>query len=107
VQPFCTFPAKKQFAQYILLNMLIIDEKGVRVHCGVEAGTDEILNNLRKGITVDMIKKAFATTQKAGIEAAAYFMLGNPGEKLSDIKQSVKIKTRICSHHCFSALSGN
>jgi len=62
-----------------------------RIHYGVEAGTNEILNNLRKGITVEMVKKAFKLTRRTGIETAAYFMIGNPGEKLADIKQSIKL----------------
>lgn len=62
-----------------------------RIHYGVEAGTDEILNNLRKGITVEMVKQAFKLTHWVGIETAAYFMIGNPGEKLEDIKKSIKL----------------
>ncbi len=62
-----------------------------RIHYGVESGVDRILKNLRKGITVEMAKKAFQATKKTGIEAAAYFMIGCPGEKLEDIKQSIKL----------------
>ncbi|MFA6428772.1 MAG: radical SAM protein [Candidatus Buchananbacteria bacterium] len=62
-----------------------------RIHYGVEAGTEKVLKTLRKGITLDQIKQAFALTKKVGIETAAYFMLGSPGETLTDIKQSIKL----------------
>ncbi|MFH1610425.1 MAG: radical SAM protein [Patescibacteria group bacterium] len=74
-------------------ELLILMKKAgcVRIHYGVESGVNEILKNLRKGITVDMVKKAFLATKKARIETAAYFMIGCPGEKLKDINQSIKL----------------
>ena len=62
-----------------------------RIHYGIESGVDRVLNNLRKGITVEMVRRAFKMTRKAGIETAAYFMVGCPGETLADIKQSIKL----------------
>ena len=35
-----------------------------RIHYGVEAGTEKILKILRKGITLEQVKKAFAITKK-------------------------------------------
>ncbi len=62
-----------------------------RIHYGVESGVNRILENLRKGITVEMARRAFELTKKVGIETAAYFMFGCPGEKLEDIKQSIEL----------------
>lgn len=61
-----------------------------RIHYGVEAGTQKILNVLRKEITLKMAEKAFKLTKKMGIEAAGYFMLGSPTETKNDILQTIK-----------------
>jgi anaerobic magnesium-protoporphyrin IX monomethyl ester cyclase len=55
---------------------------------GVESGSQEILDNLKKGITIDQVKKAFKWTHKAGINSAAYLMFGSPGETLKTIKKT-------------------
>ncbi|MFA5029371.1 MAG: radical SAM protein [Patescibacteria group bacterium] len=62
-----------------------------RIHYGVESGVDRVLENLRKGITVEMVRRAFKMTKIVGIETAAYFMVGCPGETMDDIKKSVEL----------------
>lgn len=62
-----------------------------RIHYGVEAGTKKILQVLRKGITIPMVKEAFKLTKKNGIECAAYFMIGSPTETADDIRQTIKL----------------
>ncbi len=62
-----------------------------RIHYGVEAGTEKILKVLRKGITIPMVKQAFHLTKKAGIETAAYFMIGAPTETMADIKETIRL----------------
>jgi len=66
-----------------------------RIHYGVEAGTQKILDVLRKGITLEMVEKAFKLTKKAGIEALAYFMIGSPTETKKDIFQTIKFMKKI------------
>ncbi len=76
--------------------LLLMKKAGcVRIHYGVESGVDQILINLRKGITVEMVKKAFKLTHKIGIETAGYFMLGCPGEKIDDIKATIKLAKKL------------
>ena len=62
-----------------------------RIHYGVEAGTQKILNVLRKGITLDQIKEAFKITKKIGIQTVAYFMIGSPTETKDDILETIKL----------------
>ena len=66
-----------------------------RIHYGVEAGTQKILNVLRKGITLEQVKKAFRITKEAGIQTAAYFMIGSPTETKEDILQTVEFMKKI------------
>jgi radical SAM superfamily enzyme YgiQ (UPF0313 family) len=62
-----------------------------RIHYGVEAGTDEILAMLCKGITVEQVRRAFAWTRGAGIETLAYFMIGSPGERIEHIERTIEL----------------
>lgn len=66
-----------------------------RIHYGVEAGTQKILNILRKGITIEMIENAFKLTKKIGIQTAAYFMIGSPKETKEDILKTIKFMKKI------------
>lgn len=66
-----------------------------RIHYGVEAGTEKILNVLRKGITLEMAKKAFSLTRKAGIQTLAYFMIGSPDETREDILATIKFAKKL------------
>jgi radical SAM superfamily enzyme YgiQ (UPF0313 family) len=66
-----------------------------RIHYGVEAGTEKILNVLRKGITLGMAEKAFYLTKKAGIQTLGYFMIGSPEETLEDIEATKKFIKKI------------
>jgi len=74
-----------------------------RIHYGVEAGTQKILNVLRKGITLEMAEKAFKWTKKAGIQTLAYFMIGSPQETRRDILQTINFAKKIKPDFiCFS-----
>jgi len=67
----------------------------LRIHYGVEAGTQKILNVLRKGITLKMAEKAFKWTKKVGIETLGYFMIGSPTETKKDILQTIKFMKKL------------
>ncbi len=66
-----------------------------RIHYGVEAGTQKILNVLRKGITLEQVRRAFALTKKIGIQTAAYFMIGSPTETRQDILQTINFMKQL------------
>ncbi|MCL4477625.1 MAG: B12-binding domain-containing radical SAM protein [Deltaproteobacteria bacterium] len=50
-----------------------------RINFGVEAGDDETLKYLRKGITTKMVRNSVKLTKDAGIEVVTYFILAIPG----------------------------
>jgi radical SAM superfamily enzyme YgiQ (UPF0313 family) len=66
-----------------------------RIHYGVEAGTQKVLDVMRKGITPEMVERAFAATKRAGITTAAYFMFGSPQETRADILQTIAFMKKI------------
>ncbi len=66
-----------------------------RIHYGVEAGTDRILEVLNKGITVRQALDAFKATRRVGIQTLAYFMLGVPSETREDVARTVELAKRL------------
>lgn len=61
-----------------------------RIHYGVEAGNDEILRILRKGVTKKQVRETFKLTKKANIQTLAYFMIGSPRETKKTIIESIE-----------------
>lgn len=58
------------------------------IFLGVESGSQNILDLLKKDITIEEIKTAFAWCKELGIETFASFMLGIPGETRNDVFDS-------------------
>lgn len=58
---------------------------------GVESGNQEVLDHMKKGLTISEIKRAFRLTHQAGIKTQASFMIGNIGETRQTIKQSIAL----------------
>jgi len=54
-----------------------------RIHVGMESGSDEVLQMVRKGTTAAEHIKAGTNIRQAGIELSEYFMPGLGGRKLS------------------------
>lgn len=82
----------------------------VQIDFGVEKGSDEALRYLKKGITVDQIKKIFQNCHKLGIRAFANMLVNTPGEKEKDLEDIVdlihKIKPNIVSFNIFTPYPG-
>ena len=62
-----------------------------RLHIGVEAGTDKVLKNLNKRITLEQVRRAFQLCREVGIDTMAYFIIGSPGETLEDVKSTLAL----------------
>ena len=60
-----------------------------RIHFGIEAGTQRILDRMQKDITIDQIKKSVTAAASVGMEVRGYFILGYPGEAMKDIKTTL------------------
>ena len=68
----------------------------VRVHYGVETGTDEGLRLLRKGITIAQVERAVALARRHKIATAAYFLIGCPHERTrEDVLQTLRFARRL------------
>ena len=58
---------------------------------GFESGSDEILNNIKKGITVDQIIKFAENANKVGLLIHGDFIIGLPGETEETIAMTKKL----------------
>lgn len=67
----------------------------VHIGFGVESGSEQILKNINKKITVPQIKNAFALAKKAGLKTKAFFMIGNVGENPETVKETKKLLLEI------------
>jgi anaerobic magnesium-protoporphyrin IX monomethyl ester cyclase len=59
------------------------------ISMAIESGSEKILKNIKKGITLEQGINAAKIIKKAGIKQKVFFMHGLPGETYEDIKKTV------------------
>ena len=60
------------------------------VNIGLESASQDILNNIKKNVTVERLEQAVTDCKKAGMEVCGYFIIGLPGETYETIEQTIK-----------------
>lgn len=75
-----------------------------RIHYGVEAGSDRILREIQKGITIEQAVKAVKLTKQIGIETLVYFILGCPSETCNDIETTIRLACELDAEYCHFAI---
>lgn len=65
------------------------------IKMGVESGSQEILDRVKKGIKLDEVRKTFELCRKIGIKTHAHFMVGNPGETEETIQATIAFAKEI------------
>lgn len=77
-------------ASFIEKEMLeIAKEAGCnQLNVGVESGSQKLLNDMKKGTTIEKIKKVFAWGKEFGINMRGFFILGMPNETTESINQT-------------------
>lgn len=70
------------YANYLTYDLLkMAKEAGCwNIFYGIEAGNQEVLDLIKKGLTKDQIRKVVKWTNDVGIETRGSFILGLPGE---------------------------
>jgi anaerobic magnesium-protoporphyrin IX monomethyl ester cyclase len=62
---------------------------------GIESGSQEMLDRMHKGITVEEIKRAIPLTHSFGIKSQCSFIVGLPGETLTTLKETEELISEI------------
>lgn len=70
-----------------------------RIRYGIESGDQQMLNIMKKGVTLDQVATVFEWTREAGIETYAYFMIGSPGETLEKIQKTIDFAEKLKSNN--------
>lgn len=72
-------------------TMRMMKESGCRLlDVGFESGSNFMLKNMKKGLTVERAKKFAADAKRAGLLILADFMFGLPGETHDTMNQTIK-----------------
>lgn len=86
--------------------LLRMKEAGcVKMAFGVESGSQEILDTLNKGITVQEIKNDFRLCKDVGIRTHAYLMVGSPGETEKTIMETASLINEIEPDEMFISIT--
>lgn len=76
------------------------------VSYGMESGSQEILDMLKKNIKLEEIERAVKWTKQAGLMVRGYFMIGLPGDNIETIKKTIKFAMKLkLDHVVFSLFS--
>ena len=77
---------------------------------GAESGVQKNLNTIRKGITLDQIRKAVREAQDAGLKVFTPFLLGIPGETyeegLETIEFACELNPDVANFHALTPFPG-
>lgn len=72
-------------------TMVLMRKAGCRlVVVGYESGSQKVLDGMHKGITLDMSRKFNAAAKKARLRVHGCFMVGNPGETMETMKETLE-----------------
>ena len=66
---------------------------------GVESGNQQILNRIKKDITLDEIRNAFKWCREVGIKTTAFMMIGNIGENEATIRETINFAKKLDPDH--------
>jgi anaerobic magnesium-protoporphyrin IX monomethyl ester cyclase len=74
-----------------LETLKLMKRSGCRMLCvGFEFGSQQILNNVRKGIKLEHMREFAELTSKTGIRVHGCFMIGGPGETQETARQTIE-----------------
>lgn len=66
---------------------------------GVESGNQKILNTMKKGITLDQVKKACEHAFALGFHIKTFFIIGNAGETVETLDDTIRFMASLPVHY--------
>lgn len=61
------------------------------IYYGIESGNQEVLNDIKKGIKLEQVKKTFKMTEEARIRTFGFFMIGLPKDTKETIQETINL----------------
>ncbi|MDO8669170.1 MAG: radical SAM protein [Candidatus Buchananbacteria bacterium] len=68
---------------------------------GIESGNQEILNRMKKGITLDQVKKAVDLAKREGLQIVTNFMIGNAYDSKETIEQTIDFAVALDTDYAY------
>ncbi len=68
----------------------LVENGCVALYFGVESGSQETLDRIGKGITLDQCRKVFQWARELGVFAMGSFVIGFPWETVDDIRKTIE-----------------
>ncbi len=59
--------------------------------CGVESGSDRMLESLQKGYTVEQVAQAAAAARESGLSVLWSFLIGGPGQDERTLRETLRL----------------
>jgi anaerobic magnesium-protoporphyrin IX monomethyl ester cyclase len=72
---------------------------------GIESGCQEILNTIKKKITLEKCRQAVAMCREAGLDPMASYIMGLPGETPETVRESMEFAAGLCDNYGFHILA--
>lgn len=81
----------------VTLELLKIMKKAGcwQIDYGIESGNQEVLNKMRKGITLKQSEQAVKWAKKVGMKARAFIVIGMPGETKQSIDDTINFVKKL------------
>lgn len=77
-------------------TLKIMKESGcVAIGYGIESGSQKILENMNKKITVKQIEKAMKAAKKADLDVKVQLIFGYPGENIKTLEETLDVFKRV------------
>ena len=70
------------------------------LYCGVESGSQRVLDLMGKGITLKQAENAFKIAKNVGIDVVGSFILGYPGETVEEMNQTIDFSIKLDPDYC-------
>ena len=91
--------------------VLLMKKSGCfQVNVGIESGSPRILKQIKKNLSLDLVRKNITLLRKAAIEVIGFFMLGFPGETYEEMQQTISFALSLplngASFHIYCPLPG-
>ena len=92
-------------------TLQVLADNGLRLLLvGYESGSQNVLNNVKKGLRVDRARRFARDCHDLGITVHGTFILGLPGETRETIQDTIRFAREVNPHHpgvCRGALPGH
>jgi len=76
-----------------------------KISFGIESGNQEILNRMKKGITLEQVRRTIALTKKYKIETEGFFMFGLPGDTEKTMQDTINFVKSLKLDTCKASIT--